>query len=194
VVFGQLVGRFHFAPSFLRSLFKPVLPLLSGLSVTEDEMHDERMRMTRMRLGEQLLEPIRSGCSHIDWQSDDAEIVVDVEVSDRLGMLARRLCVYGGKPEAASSALKRAQAVIDRLAFLDSTLRLIEWDRLSNMAQIRGRPDETSGIQIQFFEIILGHDPSLLIHRRSAQETIPFYISNECFVRLIDELVSIVRL
>jgi hypothetical protein len=148
-----------------------------------------------MPLGEQLLEPIRSGCLHVDWQSNDAEIVVDVEVSDRLGMLLRRVCVYGGKPEATPSALKkRAEAVIDRLTFLDSTFRLIEWDHLSNMAQIRGRPDKTSGIQLQFFEIILGHDPSLLLHRRSANETIPFYISNECFVRLIDELVSIVRL
>jgi hypothetical protein len=150
--------------------------------------------MMRM-LGERLLEPIRSGCSHVDWQSDDAEIVVDVEVSDRLGMLARRVCVYGGKPEASPSALKkRAQAVIDRLTYLDSTLRLIEWDHLSNMAQIRGRQDKTGGVQPQFFEIILGNDPSILLHRRLGNESIPFYISNECFVRLIDELVSIVRL
>jgi len=148
-----------------------------------------------MRLGERLLEPIRSGSLHVDWQSDDAEIIVDVDVSDRLGMLARRICVYGGKPEATPSALKkRAQAVIDRLAFLDSTLRLIELDHFSNMAQIRSRPDKSSGIAPQFFEIILGHDPSILLHRRSANDTIPFYISNECFVRLVDELVSIVRL
>jgi hypothetical protein len=147
-----------------------------------------------MPLGEQLLGSIRSGCLHVDWQSQDAEIVVDVEVSDRLGMLARRVCVYGAKLEAPSGLRKRAQAVIDRLTFLDSTLKLIEWDRLSNTAQIRGRPDKMSGIQLQFFEIIVGPDPSLLLHRRSANETIPFYISNECFVRLIDELVSIVRL
>jgi hypothetical protein len=147
-----------------------------------------------MRLGEQLLEPIRSGCSHVDWESDDAEIVVDVEASDRLGMLAQCICVYGGKPDATSAAIKkRAQAVIDRLTFLDSTLKLIEWDHLSNMAQIRGRPDKTSGIQVEFFEIILGHDPSILLRRRSANETIPFYISNECFVRLIDELVRSLR-
>jgi hypothetical protein len=132
---------------------------------------------------------------HIDWHSQDAEIAVDVEVADRLGMLARRVCVYAGKAEATPSGLKkRVQAVIDRLTFLDSTLKLIEWDRLSNMAQMRGRPDKTSGIQLQFFEIIFAHDPSLLLHRRLANETIPFYMSNECFVRLIDELVSIVRL
>jgi hypothetical protein len=102
--------------------------------------------------------------------------------------------VYGGKPDATSAAIKkRAQAVIDRLTFLDSTLKLIEWDHLSNMAQIRGRPDKTSGIQVEFFEIILGHDPSILLRRRSANETIPFYISNECFVRLIDELVRSLR-
>jgi hypothetical protein len=149
--------------------------------------------MIRMRLGEQLLEPIRSGCSHVDWQADDAEIVVDVEASDWLGMLAERICVYGGKPAATPAAIKkRAQAVIDRLTFLDSTLRLIEHDQISNKIQIRGRPDKRSGIQVQFFEIILGHDPAILLHRRSANETIPFYISNECFVRLIDELVSIV--
>jgi hypothetical protein len=148
--------------------------------------------MTRMRLGERLLEPIRSGCSHVDWQSDDAEIVVDVEVSDRLGMLARRVCVYGGKPEPSPSALKkRSQAVIDHLTYLDSTLRLIEWDHLSNTVQIRGRPDKTNGVQPQFFEIICGHDPSILLHRRLGNETIPFYISNESFVRLIDDLVSI---
>jgi hypothetical protein len=148
-----------------------------------------------MRLGERLLEPIRSGCLHVDWQSDDVEIVVDVDVSDRLGMLARRVCVYGGKPEASPSALKkRAQAVIDRLTYLDERLRLIEWDHLSNMVQIRGRAEKTSEGQPQFFEIILGHDPSILLHRRLGNETIPFHISNECFVRLIDELVSIVRL
>ena len=53
-----------------------------------------------MRLGERLLEPIRSGSLHVDWQSDDAEIIVDIDVSDCLGMLARRICVYEGKPEA----------------------------------------------------------------------------------------------
>ena len=43
-----------------------------------------------MPLGEQLLEPIRSGCSHIDWQcDDDVNAIVDVEVSDQLAMLLR---------------------------------------------------------------------------------------------------------
>lgn len=110
-------------------------------------------------------------------------------------MLMRRICVYGGKREATPLVLKKqAQAVIDRLTYLDSTLRLIEWDRISNIVQIRGRPDKTDGVPPQFFEIIIDRYPSILLHRRAANETIPFHISNDCFVRLIDDLVRIVRL
>ena len=148
-----------------------------------------------MALGRQLLEPIRSGCTHIDWQSDDVEIVVNVEISDRLGMLVQSICVYGSNTEPAPSVLKkRAQAVTDGLPYLDSNLRLIEWDRVSNTLQIRGRPDKAEGRPVEFFEIIIDRQPSILLHRRSANETIPFHLSNECFVRLVDELVRIVRL
>ena len=95
-----------------------------------------------MSLGQQLLEPIRSGCSHIDWECEDAEVIVDIEVSDRLAMLVRSIYVLGRKRDAAPSLLKKqAQAVIDRLTYLDTSLQLIEWDRISNMVQMRGRPD-----------------------------------------------------
>jgi hypothetical protein len=148
-----------------------------------------------MQLGQQLLEPIRSGCSHIHWQSDDVEIVVDIEVSDRLGMLVQSISVYGSKSEVTPSVLKKqAREVIDSLSYLDSNLRLIEWDRVSNILQIRGRPDKTEGRPVQFFEIIIDRQLSILLHRRSANEIISFHLSNECFVRLIDELVRIVRL
>ena len=147
-----------------------------------------------MSLGQQLLEPIRSGSSHIDWECEDAEVIVDVEVSDRLAMLVRSICILGRKRDAAPSLLKKqAQAVIDRLTYLDTTLQLIEWDRISNMVQRRGRPDRADPMP-QYFEIIIDRSPSILLHRRCAQETIPFHISNDCFVRLVNDLVKIVRL
>ena len=89
---------------------------------------------------------------------------------------------------------KKAQALIDRCTYLDSSLRLIEWDQISNIAQIRGRPDTVEGMPPQYFEILVDRCPSILLHRRSANETIPFHISNECFVRLIDEMARIIRL
>jgi hypothetical protein len=148
-----------------------------------------------MRLGERLLEPIRSGYLHISWQSDDLEIVIDVEDSDRLGLLLRRVCIYRGKLESTASTIKqRALVVIDRLTYLDNSLRLIEFDEVSNVAQIRSRPDKTDRTSPKFFEIILGHEPAILLYRRSGNDTIPFYVSTECFVRLIDDLVDIARL
>ena len=151
--------------------------------------------MTLMPLGQQLLEAIRSGCLQIDQQCHDVNVIVDVEVSDRLAMLVRRIYVRGGKREATPLLLKKqAQAVIDRLTYLDSSLRLIEWNQESNIVQIRGRPDTAEGMPPQYFEIIVDRYPSILLHRRWANETIPFHISNECFVRLIDEMVRIVRL
>jgi hypothetical protein len=148
-----------------------------------------------MSLGQQLLEPIRSGSSHIDWECEDAEVIVDIEVSDRLAMLVRSIYVLGRKRDPEPSLLKKqAQAVIDRLTYLDTTLQLIEWDRISNMVQMRGRPERADSTLPQYFEIIIDRSPSILLHRRCAQETIPFHISNDCFVRLVDDLVKIVRL
>ena len=147
-----------------------------------------------MSLGQRLLEPIRSGCSHIDWECEDAEVIVDVEVSDRLAMLVRSIYVLGRKRDLTPLLLKKqAQAVIDRLIYLNTGLRLIEWDRISNQLQVRGRPDRADGTP-QYFEIIIDRSPSILLQRRSGRETIPFHISNDCFVRLIDDLVRIVRL
>ena len=148
-----------------------------------------------MSLGQQLLEPIRSGSSHIDWECEDAEVIVDIEVSDRLAMLVRSIYVLGRKRDPAPSLLKKqAQAVIDRLTYLDTTLQLIEWDRISNMVQMRGRPDRADPTLPQYFEIIIDRSPSISLHRRCAHETIPFHISNDCFVRLVNDLVKIVRL
>jgi hypothetical protein len=147
-----------------------------------------------MSLGQSLLESIRSGNSYIYWEYDDAKITVDVEVSDRLAMLLRSIYLLGGKHATMPFLLRnRVQALIDRLIWFDSSLRLIEWDQISNVAQIRGRPDKCAGMPPQYFEMIVDHYPSILVHRRSGNETIPFHISNDGFVKLIDEIVRIVR-
>jgi hypothetical protein len=148
-----------------------------------------------MSLGQQLLEPIRSGCSHIDWECEDAEVIVDVEVSDRLAMLVWSIHVLGRKHDPTPSLLKRqVQTVIDRLTYLDTTLQLIEWDRISNTVQVRGRPDRADPKLPQYFEVIIDRSPSISLHHRCAHETIPFHISNDCFVRLVNDLVKLVRL
>ena len=99
-----------------------------------------------MSLGEKLLEPIRAGSLHVHWQSEDVNVDVEVEVSDRLSMLIRRICVLGTQRDTTPLLLKKqAQAAIDRLTYLDSRFRLIEWDQISNMVQIRGRPDRAAG-------------------------------------------------
>jgi hypothetical protein len=147
-----------------------------------------------MSLGKRLLESIRSGSLHVDWQCEDVSVDVEVEVSDRLSMLVRRIYVLGAKRDTTPLRLKKqAQAAIDRLTYLDTSLRLIEWDQISNMLQIRGRPDRAEGVPAQYFEIIVDRSPSILLHRRSGHETIPFHISKDCFVRIIDDLVRIVR-
>ncbi len=147
-----------------------------------------------MSLGQRLLEPIQSGCTHIDWASEDVEVIVDVDLSDQLAMLMRSVYVVGSKSDVTPLLLKKqAQAVIDRLSYLDASLRLVEWDRISNMVQMRGRPDKADGALPQYFEIIIDRTPSILLHRRCAHEAIPFVISTECFVRLVDDLVQIVR-
>ena len=69
-----------------------------------------------MSLGQQLLEPIRSGSSHIDWECEDAEVIVDVEVSDRLAMLVRSISVLGRKRDPSPSPLKKqAQTAVSQL-------------------------------------------------------------------------------
>jgi hypothetical protein len=150
--------------------------------------------MTHVSLGQRLLEPIRSGCSHIDWASEDAEAIVDIEVSDRLTMLMGSIYVLGNKPVTEPLIMKQPQAVIDRLAYLGGSLRLIEWDQISQMIQMRGRPERADGKPPEYFEIIIDRTPSILLHRRCAQETIPFLVSIDRFVRLVDDLVRIVKL
>ena len=71
-----------------------------------------------MSLGQQLLEPIRSGSSHIDWECEDAEVIVDIEVSDRLAMLVRSIYVLGRKRDPSPSLLKKQARGRDRSAHL----------------------------------------------------------------------------
>jgi hypothetical protein len=85
---------------------------------------------------------------------------VEVEVSDRLSMLVRRICVLGTRRDPTPLLLKKqAQAAIDRLTYLDSRFRLIEWDQISNMVQLRGRPDRAAGVPPEYFEIIIDRSP-----------------------------------
>ena len=147
-----------------------------------------------MVLEQQLLEHIRPGSSNIHRQFGDVKVAVELEASNQSGMLVRNIRLYGGTPEASPSVLKkRAEAVIDRLTRFNSNLRLMEWDRISNILRIRFRPEKADDGPVQFFEIIIDREPLITLHRLWADATIPFHVSSECFARLIDELVRIVH-
>src|SRR6266436_5434026 len=79
---------------------------------------------------------------------DDIKITTDIEATDQLGMLVRRIQM---EAPVKGDLRKQAVAILEKVTYLGSELKLIEVDGVSEAAQIRSKKPDENG----FVEVIL---------------------------------------
>ena len=111
---------------------------------------------------------------------DDVKITTDIEASDQLGMLVRRV-----QAESASKGdlRKQAAAIVEKITYLGTELKVIEVDGVSDAVQIRSKKPAEDG----FVEVVLRGGNYLSLERKGS----PLHISKGDFERLIRDLKEI---
>ncbi|HYR44415.1 MAG TPA: hypothetical protein VER98_15400 [Terriglobia bacterium] len=111
---------------------------------------------------------------------DDVKITTDIEASDQLGMLVRRVQAESAKK---GDLRKQAAAIVEKITYLGVELKVIEVDGVSEAVQIRSRKPAEDG----YVEVILRGGNSLSLERKGS----PLHISKGDFERLIRDLKEI---
>src|SRR5262245_41031611 len=116
----------------------------------------------------------------MDEIKDGVKITTDIEATDLLGMLLRKIELdspYKG------DLRKQAQEVVDKITYLGSELKVIEVDGVSNAVQIRSRKPDNG-----YLEVILRGGNFLSLERKPTA----LHISKGDFERLITDLTEII--
>lgn len=111
---------------------------------------------------------------------DNIKITTDIEASDQLGMSVRRIVL---EAPIKGDLRKQAAAVVEKITYLGSELKVIEVDGVSDAAQIRSKKPAEDG----FVEVILRKGNYLSLERKGA----PLHIAKADFEKLIEDLKEI---
>ena len=111
---------------------------------------------------------------------DEIKITTDIEATDQLGMLVRRIQM---EAPLKGDLRKQAAAIVEKLTYLGSELKVIEVDGLSDAVQIRSKKPLEDG----FLEVVLRRGNYLCLERKGA----PLHISKSDFEKLIRDLKEI---
>jgi hypothetical protein len=116
----------------------------------------------------------------MDEVRDGVKITTDIEATDLLGMLVRKIQFESPHK---GDLRKQAQEVVEKITYLGGELKVIEVDGVSNAVQIRSRKLEANG----YVEVILRGGNFLSLERKPAS----LHISKGDFERLVGELTAI---
>lgn len=108
---------------------------------------------------------------------DELKITTDIEASDQLGMLVRRVQIESPVP---GDLRKQAAGIVDKIDYLGCELKVIEVDGVSKAVQIRSKKPAPDG----YIEVVLRRGDYLSLERKGA----PLHISKSDFDRLIADL------
>lgn len=111
---------------------------------------------------------------------DDVKVSADIEATDQLGMLVRRVQAEALRK---GDLRKQAGAVVEKITYLGSELKLIEVDGVSNAVQIRSKKPEKDG----YIEVILRDGNYLRLEKKGA----PLHVSRGDFEKLVRDLKQI---
>ena len=111
---------------------------------------------------------------------DEIKITTDVEATDQLGMLVRRIQM---EAPVKGDLRKQAAAIVEKLNYLGSELKVIEVDGVSDAVQIRSKKPAEDG----FVEVVLRRGNYLSLERKGA----PLQISKSDFEKLLRDLKEI---
>src|SRR5262245_27669666 len=110
---------------------------------------------------------------------DDIKITADIEATDQLGMLVKRLQLEGPRGD----LRKQAAAIVDKIDYLGCELKVIEVDGVSNAVQIRSKKPMAEG----FIEVILRDGNYLSLERKGEA----LHLSKGTYERLLRDLKAI---
>src|SRR5437667_4313879 len=111
---------------------------------------------------------------------DDVKITTDIEATDQLGMLVRRIQVESPRK---GDLRKQAAAIVEKVTYLGWELKVVEVDGVADAIRIRSRKSAEDG----FVEVFLRDGNHLSLERKGA----PLHISKGDFERLIRDLKEI---
>src|SRR5215471_488548 len=111
---------------------------------------------------------------------DNIKITTDIEATDQLGVLVRRIQL---EAPLKGDLRKQSAAIIERITYLGSELKVIEIDGVSQAVQIRSKKPAEDG----FLEVILRGGNYLSLERKGK----PLHISKGDFDKLIKDLKEI---
>ena len=111
---------------------------------------------------------------------DELKITTDIEATDQLGMLVRRVQV---EAPVKGDLRKQAAAIVEKVTYLGSELKVIEVDGISDAVQIRSKNPSEDG----FIEVVLRRGNYLSLERKGA----PLHVSKGDFERLLRDLKEI---
>jgi len=111
---------------------------------------------------------------------DDIKITTDIEATDQLGMLLKSMTVESLRK---GDLQRQAKAIVEKITYLGSELKVIEVDGVSNAVQIRSKTPAGDG----FIEIILRGGNWLSLERKPAA----LHISKGDFEKLVRHLTEL---
>ena len=111
---------------------------------------------------------------------DEVKITTDIEATDQLGMLVKRVQIESLRP---GDLRRQAVAIVENINYLGTELKVIEVDGVSNAVQIRSKKPAADG----YIEVILRGGNYLSLERKGA----PLHISKGDFEKLIRDLKQI---
>jgi len=110
------------------------------------------------------------------------KITTDIEATDLLGMLLRRIQLESPRK---GDLRKQAQEVVEKITYLGGELKVIEVDGISNAVQIRSKKPEANG----YIEVLLRGGNFLSLERKPTA----LHISKGDFERLTKDLTEILN-
>src|SRR5437870_13385918 len=116
----------------------------------------------------------------MDEVKDGVKITTDIEATDLLGMLVRRIQLESPRK---GDLRKQAQEVVEKITYLGGELKVIEVDGVSNAVQIRSKKPVENG----YVEVILRRGNYLSLERKGS----PLHISKGDFEKLVKDLKQI---
>jgi hypothetical protein len=111
---------------------------------------------------------------------DEVKVTTDIEATDQLGMLVRRVQVESLRK---GDLRKQAAAVVEKITYLGAELKVIEVDGVSDAVQIRSKKPAEDG----YVEVILRRGNYLSLERKGAA----LHISKGDFDKLVKDLKEI---
>ena len=111
---------------------------------------------------------------------DDIKVTADIAATDQLGMLLNRVQLQAPRPR---DLKKQAAAIVEKIDYLGSELKVIEVDGVSNAVQIRSKKPTAEG----YIEIILRGGNYLSLESKGS----PLHLSKSVCERLIEDLKRI---